>query len=77
MQPVYPSTEKLANKGISNGVINKMMQQLFVETQALFSETLPNYLLDQLKLIPKNAALFNIHFPKSFKIYLQKKHNSD
>lgn len=65
MQPVYPSTEKLANKGISNKVINKMMQQLFVETQTLFSENLPNYLLDELKLIPKNAALFNIHFPKS------------
>ncbi|MCW1148449.1 ATP-dependent DNA helicase RecG [Flavobacterium sp. TH16-21] len=65
MQPVYPSTEKLANKGISNKVINKMMQQLFVETQALFSENLPSYLLDELKLIPKNAALFNIHFPKS------------
>ncbi len=65
MQPVYPSTEKLANKGISNKVINKMMQQLFVETQTLFSEILPNYLIDELKLIPKNAALFNIHFPKS------------
>ncbi|WP_396209665.1 ATP-dependent DNA helicase RecG [Flavobacterium sp.] len=65
MQPVYPSTEKLANKGISNKVINKMMQQLFVETQALFSENLPDYLLDELKLLPKNAALFNIHFPKS------------
>ncbi len=65
MQPVYPSTEKLANKGISNKVINKMMQQLFAETQALFSENLPNYLLEELKLIPKNAALFNIHFPKS------------
>jgi ATP-dependent DNA helicase RecG len=65
MQPVYPSTEKLANKGISNKVINKMMQQLFLETQALFSENLPDYLLDQLKLLPKDAALFNIHFPKS------------
>lgn len=65
MQPVYPSTETLVNRGISNRVINKMMQQLFVETQAKFTETLPNYLLDELKLIPKNAALFNIHFPKS------------
>lgn len=65
MQPVYPSTETLANRGISNRVVNKMMQQLFLETQALFSETLPPYLLDELKLIPKNAALFNIHFPKS------------
>jgi ATP-dependent DNA helicase RecG len=65
MQPVYPSTEKLTQKGISNRTINKMMQQLFVETQARFLETLPAYLLDELKLIPKNAALFNIHFPKS------------
>ncbi|CAM2904987.1 ATP-dependent DNA helicase RecG [Flavobacterium succinicans] len=65
MQPVYPSTETLANRGISNRVINKMMQQLFLETQALFTETLPQYLLEELKLIPKNAALFNIHFPKS------------
>ncbi|UPQ78959.1 ATP-dependent DNA helicase RecG [Flavobacterium azooxidireducens] len=65
MQPVYPSTEKLTQRGISNRTINKMMQQLFVETQARFTETLPSYLLDELKLIPKNAALFNIHFPKS------------
>jgi ATP-dependent DNA helicase RecG len=65
MQPVYPSTEALTNRGISNRVINKMMQQLFQETQAQFSETLPHYLLDAFKMIPKNAALFNIHFPKS------------
>ena len=65
MQPVYPSTETLTNRGISNRVINKLMQQLFLETQALFKETLPDYLINELKLIPKKAALFNIHFPKS------------
>jgi ATP-dependent DNA helicase RecG len=71
MQPVYPSTEKLSNKGISNKVINKMMQQLFVETQAKFAETLPDYLLKELKLIPKNAAVFNIHFPKNQELLSQ------
>lgn len=65
MQPVYPSTETLTNRGVSNRVVNKMMQQVFLETQAKFAETLPQYLVDELKLIPKNAALFNIHFPKS------------
>ena len=65
MQAVYPSTETLANRGISNRVMNKLMQQLFLETQAAFSETMPDYLITELKLIPKNAALFNIHFPKS------------
>jgi ATP-dependent DNA helicase RecG len=65
MQPVYPSTETLTNRGVSNRVINKMMQQVFLETQGLFVETLPTNLLEELKMIPKSAALFNIHFPKS------------
>jgi ATP-dependent DNA helicase RecG len=65
MQPVYPSTETLSNRGITNRVVNKLMQQLFQETQALFSETLPEYLMNELKLISKKEALFNIHFPKS------------
>ncbi|CCG53035.1 ATP-dependent DNA helicase RecG [Flavobacterium indicum GPTSA100-9 = DSM 17447] len=65
MQPVYPSTEKLNNKGINSKVISKLMQQLFIETQALFSETLLDSIINELHLIPKNAALFNVHFPKS------------
>jgi ATP-dependent DNA helicase RecG len=65
MQPVYPSTEKLNNKGITSRAINKLMQQLFIETQNLFTENLPLYLIEELKLIPKNTALFNIHFPKN------------
>ena len=47
------------------------MQQLFIETQALFKETLPAWLLQEIKLIPKNAALFNVHFPKSQEILAQ------
>ena len=65
MQPVYPSTETLTNRGVSNKVLNKMMMQLFVETQNLFTETLPDYLIAELKLISKKEALINIHFPKS------------
>ncbi|WP_329806537.1 ATP-dependent DNA helicase RecG [Flavobacterium facile] len=65
MQPVYPSTEKLNNKGVTNKVINKMMMQLFSETHQLFSETLPISIMEELKLIPKKEALVNIHFPKN------------
>lgn len=65
MQPIYPSTEKLTQKGITNKVVNRIMQQLFVETQALFADPLPASVLAELQLIPRNAALFNIHFPKS------------
>ncbi|MFV5696402.1 ATP-dependent DNA helicase RecG [Flavobacterium sp. LB3P122] len=73
MQPVYPSTETLTNRGISNRVVNKLMQQLFLETQALFTETLPDYLINELNLIPKKAALFNIHFPKSAEVLAKAK----
>lgn len=65
MQPVYPSTETLTNRGITNRVFNKMMHQLFLEIGTTFTETLPKYLIDELKLVSKNEALFNIHFPKS------------
>lgn len=65
MQPVYPSTEKLSNKGISNRVISKLMQQLFLETKGKFPETLSDKFLYELKLMNKSDALFNIHFPKN------------
>lgn len=65
MQPIYPSSEKLTNKGITNKVTNKLLQQLFIDTKAQFVETLPVYLLKELKLIGKSDALLNIHFPKS------------
>jgi len=65
MQPIYPSTEKLTQRGVTNKVVNKMMMQLFTETQALFTDVLPASVINEMQLIPKNAALFNIHFPKS------------
>ena len=65
MQPVYPSTEKLSNKGITNRVINKLMQQLFLETRGQFYDTLSEEIKEELKLISRADALFNIHFPKS------------
>ena len=65
MQPVYPSTEMLTNKGVSNRVVQKMMQSLFEEINATFSETLSNEIISKQNLISKNDALFNIHFPKS------------
>ena len=65
MQPIYPSTEKLATKGITNRVISKIVQQLFVDTKGNFSETLSESLINEQKLISKKEALFNVHFPKS------------
>ena len=65
MQPIYPSTEKLSAKGITNRAVSKMVQQLFLETKANFVETLSKRLIEEFKLMGKADALLNIHFPKS------------
>lgn len=61
--PVYPSTEKLTKKGITNRVMQKMMQNLFAENIAI-PENLPENVLEHFKLIGRNEALKAIHFPK-------------
>ncbi|WP_299385908.1 ATP-dependent DNA helicase RecG [uncultured Lacinutrix sp.] len=64
LQPIYPSTEKLSTRGITNRMMTKIMQNLFIETGGKFVETLSKNLLENLKLVPKSEALLNIHFPK-------------
>ena len=74
MQPVYPSTEKLVNKGVTNRVISKMMQSLFEELNGNFKETLSAEVIDRLKLISKNEALLNIHFPGNQELLTRAQH---
>ncbi|WP_151675448.1 ATP-dependent DNA helicase RecG [Patiriisocius marinus] len=65
LQPIYPSTEKLSNSGITNRVVSGLMEQLFKETQSKFAETLSPTLIKSLKLVSKSKAIFNIHFPEN------------
>ncbi|MCF6297353.1 MAG: ATP-dependent DNA helicase RecG [Flavobacteriaceae bacterium] len=65
MQPIYPSTEKLNNKGLTNRVVQKIIQNLFTEINRKFEETLSNEIVNNLQLLGKSEAMFNIHFPKS------------
>ncbi len=65
MQPIYPSTEKLGKSGITNRVISRCVQQLFIESGGKFIDPLPEGLREELHLLPKAEALFNAHFPKS------------
>ena len=65
MQAIYPSTELLAKKGITNRVMFKIMQNLFLEIKNKIGETLSDEIIGKLHLISKKEALFNIHFPKN------------
>lgn len=64
IQPIYPSTEKLANRGISNRFLCKLMEHLFNHLGHTFSESLSEEMIKQNGLISKKDALLNIHFPK-------------
>ncbi len=65
MQPVYPSTEKLGQQGITNRLIIQWMAQLLKEVREQISETLPARLREELGLIGKQEALIQLHFPDS------------
>src|SRR5699024_7382958 len=65
MQTLYPSTEKLAKKKVTNRWIIKMMQQVFRECKSGFYETLPDNICTALHLISRAEAMFNVHFPQS------------
>lgn len=70
MQPIYPSTEKLTKGGISNKAISTILQNLFQQSGKHFSETLPDHILQELKLLSKSEAVLNIHFPQSQELLL-------
>jgi ATP-dependent DNA helicase RecG len=65
MQPVYPSTEKLTNAGVSNKLIRNYIQKLIQQIYDSLQETLSKEIIDDFKLMPKRDAYLNVHFPKS------------
>ncbi len=64
-QPLYSSSEKLKNRGLNSKGIEKIMRNLMESADGSIPENLPDYLLEEFKLMPRNQALRNIHFPES------------
>ncbi len=65
LQPVYPSTEALTAKGMTNRAMGKIIQQVIAEGSPEFEEPLPIRLLHQLELPSKTQAMREVHFPRS------------
>ena len=65
LQAVYPSTEKLLTKGISQRLISRMIEELLKSIKTPFFETLPLGVIDKYGFINKDEALINIHFPQN------------
>lgn len=68
LQAVYPSTEKLQNKNVTNRVIRGYMQTLLQEVFGNLRESLSKDFISQEELISKREALLNVHFPKNHEL---------
>jgi ATP-dependent DNA helicase RecG len=66
MQPVYPTTEKLRVKGVTNRSFAKLTQPLFEKIKpGDIPEILPPQILSKYKLCNRYQAIRWIHFPES------------
>ncbi len=63
MQPVYNSTEKLRARGLDSKGIGKLLKTLLEASSGNIHETLPESILRPLKLVSRETALQEIHFP--------------
>ena len=65
LHPIYPSTEKLLQRGVSQKIIKQAQQQLFHLVEDDFRETLPASLIQSMALLDKKRAYHYIHFPEN------------
>ena len=63
LQPVYSSTEKLSNSGITNKYFIKIIKSLFDFLGNQFDENLNEFLNQKYNLISPKQSYYNIHFP--------------
>ena len=68
MQPVYSSSEKLVNSGMSNKIIRTYIENLFKQIYSGIQETLSQEIINEFQLISKKEALLNVHFPKNHEL---------
>ena len=64
-QPFYNSTDKMKRAGLDSKHISKLCMQLLNDYGSYIKESLPNHLRENCRLMPKQQALMNIHFPQS------------
>ncbi|HHN48747.1 MAG TPA: ATP-dependent DNA helicase RecG [Bacteroidales bacterium] len=63
LQPFYSSSEKLKSKGLHSKGIAKIMSNLVEKARGSIPEILPAFVLKENKLMEREDALLNMHFP--------------
>lgn len=65
LQPVYPSTEKLINSGLSTKIFREYIRNILAHIYDQIQESLSVEIISNQGLLGKKEALLNIHFPTS------------
>ncbi len=65
LQPFYHTTEKLKSKGLGNKSIGTITKNLVLRAKGEIRENLSDEIRQKLKLISREEAILNIHFPKN------------
>ena len=65
IRPVYNSTEKLKLKGLESRGIGKLVKALILHDKFAISENLTPEILQNLKLMNRQEAFLNVHFPRT------------
>ena len=65
LNAVYPSTEILNKRGITNKVFRSLIEELLIKLNKKFEENLPPYIIDKFKLLSRRESLIIIHKPRS------------
>lgn len=63
LQPVYSSTEKLSNRGLSSAGIARLIRTVLGQNEFTIPETLPAELLAELRMPSRDAAFRTVHSP--------------
>ncbi|MEL0186197.1 MAG: hypothetical protein VW864_02480 [Flavobacteriaceae bacterium] len=67
IKPVYHSTEKLINHGITNNFFIKIIKNIFLFVEDELNENLNKEINEKYNFYSTRKSLINIHFPKDFK----------
>ena len=65
LRPIYPSSEKLTKRGLNQKFFQTVQANIVAQIPNLIDENLPVSLMKSLKLMSRQEAYFNIHFPKN------------
>ncbi len=65
IRPIYNSTEKLKLKGLDHKGIGKLVKTILLNEKFIMPESLTPEIVNRLRLLNRQKAFVNIHFPQS------------